>query len=219
MRGNTLCGRIGAEGDNVAASKVFEGLQAQDRLSELRLPEEVLTTAMCSGLAAIKDCTEHDPPFLKGLLLYCKLIRSLRDQLVSDGWLIEGSRNLSLTVRGDHALKIMVARGDKHAGSAVPGVTPSTKRERGKAVYEELRGQGIDTADMIAGLRDYADPGNEPGGVQVWVLLYHPECNKLKAELSLPYRMAKKDSQIRTWRQRILLPQQVAGATETADGR
>lgn len=188
--------------------RIHQAADAETRLRELGLSISIMQNAMRAGLKAFLECTDDDPSVVRGMLLFGKIVRSLREQLKADGWEKETTRNLELTVQADGRVKLMVTRGTSSSGD--PSGHPETKRERGQAVVDELRELRDGPMLPLPGLQEFLPQTRsqaEPFGER-WILLYHRNQNVLNAELSSPYSIDK-GTRISQWSERIILPRVV----------
>lgn len=128
-------------------------------------------------------------------------VRSLREQLVSEGWHQSDARNYSMVIHPSGTLAIAVAAGDSFTSN--PDRNPSTRTDKGPVTKDAIFQNQLTFADIS----DFPRPF-EPIAIQTWLLLHHlsAESNKVTAELSLPAGMAE-DGRVVAWRERIMLRQ------------
>ena len=185
------------------ATQVFSDVvPVAGRLHELEVSQDVLQEALMYGLRFGFECTGHDPPSLKGILVWGKISRALRDRLVPAGWKPNNMRNYATVIHPDDSYAIAVAAGDWHTG--MPNGTPTTRVEKGPATEEAVAANQLSFADIS---RDFPKaPSSVLGITQTWLLLHYvdEEAAEIRWELSLPDRMV--DGFVSAFRERILLP-------------
>jgi hypothetical protein len=193
---------------------VFDGDRVVDRLAALGLKAEFFEFALRGADAEARTYTLFDPPNMAGMARYARTVRLLREQLVPLGWSYDNPRNLARTVSPDRRVAIVTALGD--AATGVPGLSPSTRYEKGLATMEAVNRNFLQLAFPI----DLGDeqPVEEPVDALVtWVLLYTVTETEIRAELSLPDSMV--EGYIDTWLERIVLPPVTIPAAVAAPAR
>ena len=172
------------------------------RLRELGLSEELLLEAIRAGYEHAGEFTSHDPPSARGISVWRVVVRTLRDRLVPDGWLVENPHNYALTVHPSREWAIAVARGDY--ATAQTGDRLTTQSPKGpmtRRVVEQNRQLSFsDSAPDVWSVYS-------PTGVRTWILLYYwderaGEDAELNCELSLPLRMDDQ-GHVSEWEERI----------------
>jgi hypothetical protein len=172
------------------------------------LPELGLTVDVVAGALAAADresgsCTDLDPPILQGLLRWGRATRALREQLVPLGWSYDNPNNLARTIHPSGDFAVVVATGDDGTGLRGSGAGP--RHARGYATEQAIHANG-QLAFEFEALMQLASAGRAAGlgHLQTWLLLYHPEPEFFRAELSLPRGFER--GRITKWTERILLP-------------
>ena len=181
-----------------------------EKLSKLDLTQDILWEAVREGYALALNMTENDPPASKGISVWGKVTRRLRELLIPLGWIRRDQQRYSTTVHRSRKWAITVSAGDRRTG--LKGQTPATSAEKGTSMkyavganqshfsridptWTELRGQVSAT----------------------WVLLYYIDKNtdEVRAELSLPITVL--DGRITDWAQRYILtpPSDLSGVDRT----
>ncbi len=170
------------------------------RLHDLGLTPHVLRTAAESAIRSVVGYTDHDPRMAKGLQLWGKMHRGLRDQLKSLGWRAETADGFETTVDSRRKVAVAVARGDD--GTGHPGKNPSTRSKKGRMMRLAVtRNQpGFWTIKPSFGA-----PPTVPAE-HTWVLLFNPDKGEeqMRLELALPSGMTDK-GHVREWDERIIL--------------
>ena len=172
------------------------------RLRELGLSEELLLEAIRAGYEHAGEFTSHDPPSARGISVWRVVVRTLRDRLVPDGWLVENPHNYALTVHPSREWAIAVARGDEATAQTEDRITTrSPKGPMTRRMVEQNR--------QLSFLDSAPDVWNvySPTGVRTWILLYYwddrtDEEMELNCELSLPLRMDH-HGHVVEWEERI----------------
>ena len=182
--------RVYSDKDEVAA-----------RLKELEVGSSVLRTAALFGMEFLKGCTAHDPPSLKGMLVWGKITRSLRDQLVPAGWTKRNNRNYSTTVHPNDKYVIAVAAGDSNTGN--PNSNKTTRTEKGPATKDAVQHNYQMSFSSVSS--SFAQPEQETA-LRTWLLLHYADetTKQVKLELSLACGMDL-TGHVTQWSERIIL--------------
>ncbi len=182
-------------------AKVHIGPAAVDRLRELGLTGEILTGSVLYGLGFLADCTNNDPPSAKGILVWAKGTRRIRDLLVPLGWIAENNRNYSITVHPTDTHAIAVSTGDFNTGNPEGEPTTSKKGPETEAAVKRNAYQ-MAFADVN---KSFQAP-MPTSRTQTWLVLHHVNAStkKLHVELSLPCGMDV-TGQVTQWLERILV--------------
>jgi hypothetical protein len=180
--------------------EVRTGTEGADRLAELGLKPSILEAALLGAEAEARTYTALDPPNMSGMARWARTVRIVREHLLPLGWVYDNPRNLARTVSPDRRVAIIATLGDE--GTGLPGVTPSTRYEKGVATIDAVNRNFVQLGLPLE-FDDEEGPIVDDGGTATWVLLYHPGETEIRAELSLPDSIV--DGRIDTWLERILL--------------
>ena len=172
-------------------ARVYPGPASSNvRLRELGLSAELLLEAIHAGFEHAGEFTSHDPPSAMGISVWRMVVRTLRDRLAPEGWLVENPHNYALTVHPSRKWALAVARGDgSTAQSDGHLMNKSPKGPMTRRVVEQNR--QLSFRDSAPGVWD----AYTPTGMRTWILLYYwggeraDEETELYCELSLPLRM------------------------------
>lgn len=181
----------------------FEEANIQSALAELALSVEILQDALKFGFLALASCTANDPPFLPAFLMWGRVVRGLRENLIPNAWTKSDEKNYCTINDPTGRFAIAVSSGDENTGC--PDANPTTKCAKGPstvdAVYTNLGQLQIFPVGEV-----YPTPVIEDGKI-TWLLLFHIDHSKdeIRAELSLPASMGD-DGRINGWSDRIILP-------------
>ena len=177
------------------------GPEAGGRLTELGLTEDMLTESILYGLRFLADCTNNDPPSIKGMLVWAKGTRRLRELLVPLGWTVDNAQNYSITVHPTDMHAIAVTTGDFNTGN--PEGDPATNK-KGPATEAAVRRNAYQMS--FADVDSSFQKPKPVFGVQTWLLLHHRNAStkKLHVELSLPYGMDV-TGHVTQWLERIVI--------------
>ena len=184
-------------------------ISGPERLVELDLTVGVVATALGAADLVSAQCTELDPPILEGLLRWGRATRALREQLVPHGWTYDNPNNLARTIHPSRDFAVVLATGDE--GTGLPSTGAGPRHARGYATELAIHANGQLAFEFDSLLR-LATAGRSPGlgHLQTWFLLYYPEPEHFRAELSLPQGIDR--GRITRWTERILLPPLPRGA-------
>ncbi len=106
-------------------------LEVVSRLHDLGLAPHVLRTAAESAIRSVAGYTDHDPRMAKGLQLWGKMHRGLRDQLKPLGWQGETADGFETTVDSLREVAVAVARGNDGTGHPESGEEPLDQKQEG----------------------------------------------------------------------------------------
>lgn len=175
------------------------GDAVSDRLSELGLSVPLLRQALERGQYAADEVTANHPRNFEGIAKWAETNRALRDLLVPDGWTRSDVSNIPRTVAPDDTYCLFAVSGDK--GTGQPHMEPSTKRPRGSASAEAV----TDNCQLELFPDLFDDDQDSAHRRKTWLLLYHTEDERVRAELSLPIRVSQEGAILR-WAERLILP-------------
>ncbi|WP_432472347.1 hypothetical protein [Amphritea sp. HPY] len=168
-------------------------------LQSLGVSPLVLRNAVEQGAMAFKRSTKLHPITHAGVTAYGEAVRTLREQLIPEGWKPKTQYGLALTYNRDLNVSIIVTSGDKDTGRA--DGYPTTKNSKGGATTQVVHSNfdlfndhsdDVDTAELLSN--------------QTWVLLYFIDTSneEVRYELSLPTGMSG-NGKISSWSKRIIL--------------
>jgi hypothetical protein len=171
--------------------KVFE---VKNALADLGLNVDILETAVREGELARDSCTLNDPTCVPGIYAWGATVRSLREQLVTFGWVRNDDKNYPTVVNPGEEIAIAVATGDDATGRE--NRIPSTKYPKGSvtrsAVHQNQRSLFPDFVQQ-----------DKPKTI-TWIFLKNRVQDKVFVELSLP-SVITSDGTIIAWEKRIIL--------------
>jgi hypothetical protein len=173
------------------------GVTGAARLAQLGLSAADFESVLAGADAEARTWTPLAPPVSTGMVRWGKTNELLRVRLVPRGWTYDDLRNLPRTISPAGDLAIVAATGDGATGR--PDVTARNLYARG---VETVR--AIGRGDQLT--FDY--PGLEPPAADdltIWLLLYHPAGDEIRAELSRPHSISP-GGYVDSWAERILLP-------------
>lgn len=174
-------------------------------LARLGLAVAPLQVAVNRGYLAAISRTANDAPNAAGFYQWNETLRALREELAEFGFTRANTRGYSTARRSDKRMAIAVSSGDEATGLAL--ANPSTKQVKGPCTVAAVSSNAAQLElfpDAVLMPPPVADDEVES---LTWILLFHASGTELRAELSLPVTMDE-CGQIRTWRERIILPTQ-----------
>jgi hypothetical protein len=171
-------------------------------LTALGLDTKILHEAVKRGQAARNSATPHDPPNAGGLFAYVHTVRTLRDQLIPQGWASCSTDNFALTVNPHTSIAIAVAGGDEDTGRSEG--FPRTRNAKGRRTALAIASNQGDLFNDAEPVNITHDEGADFVG-QTWLLLYYADHREVRAELSLPTAMDDR-GRVSGWRIRNILP-------------
>jgi|WetSurMetagenome_2_1015567.scaffolds.fasta_scaffold251921_1 hypothetical protein len=176
-----------------------EVVDVQARLSELGLTEKILHKAITQGLLARSETTLNHPPLHAGFVTWSNTVRSLREELIPQGWDRNNESNYSRVFNRLHTMAIAVATGDENTGTQA---TPMTKSPKGAATSQAVETNAAQFSFDGAGF-DKIDFTNEDGSdVKTWLLMFCIAQNEVRCELSLPIAC---NGKVDGWKERLIL--------------
>jgi hypothetical protein len=167
------------------------------RLAELGLAAADFDVVLSGADAEARTWTALAPPVIAGMARWGKTNELLRARLVPRGWTYDDPRNMPRTISPARDVALVAATGDGATGR--PGAAARNLYARG---VETVR--AIGRGDQLA--FDY--PGLEPPApdeLDIWLLLYNPAGDEIRAELSRPHSISPA-GYVDSWAERILLP-------------
>lgn len=176
-------------------------IEVRMKLKEIGLQREVVVRAAQSGFVERSNANKFDPRTAGGWDAWRHPTRSLREQLYQSGGRLEDPRGLPLVVLDEYRTIFTVSSGDHQTGSMF-GAEPKTKNEKG-SVLKAVIGKDFSQPDLFSNpleVERFIQTGDYP----IWILLLHITDNNIQAEVSRP-RSLNKNSQIDSWRERIIL--------------
>ena len=182
---------------------VYEPHDVEAELVRLGLTQQVLLDALNDGDEARTMTTATDPPMFPGITFWAVTVRSLRSNLISEGWEKNDAGNYSVIVSPDEKHQIAVSSGTVATG--VRTGNPKTKNPKGPATSGAVR-MNRAQCDLFAHskgpLRLYAPV---PTGKMTWILLFCDAGKEIRSELSLPL-VVDDELKASEWETRIILP-------------
>jgi hypothetical protein len=172
-------------------------------LARLDLVVSPLMLAVKQGHLAAISRTANDAPNAAGFYQWNETLRTLREELAISKWVRSDIRGYSTALRADRRMAIAVSSGDE--GTGIANANPSTKQVKGPCTVAAVNSNAAQL-ELFPALVLMPTPQRDTDCL-TWILLFHGSRKELRAELSLPVSMDE-TGQIRTWRERIILPTQ-----------
>ncbi len=179
--------------------------EAEAVLARLGLAAAPLQIAVSRGYLAAISRTANDAPNAAGFYQWNETLRALREELAAFEFTRSNVRGYATARRADKRMAIAVSSGDEATG--ITQANPSTKQVKGPCTVAAVSSNAAQLElfpDAVLMPPPAADDEIE---CLTWILLFHASGTELRAELSLPVIMDD-GGQIRTWRERIILPAQ-----------
>ena len=172
-------------------------VETASRLKTLGLTIDVLRRAVRFGLGYAIECTENDPPAVKGIIAWGKINRALRELLIPQGWEPDNGQNYARTIHPDGKWGIAVAAGNYNTGN--PDRMPATSVEKGPMTKQIVAVNQLSFSEIALGWDHLSSE------VRTWILLHYriDSPDAVRAELSLPQGLDK-NGRITVWRERII---------------
>jgi hypothetical protein len=142
-------------------------------LAALGLNQKDLSDAVNAGELARRGCTANDPPTAPGYSAWSRVVRTLRELNLANGW-TKSDAGLSTIISPTGEVAIAVAAGDAFTGTEK---TPSTKYPKGSATQEAVEANQLDL---------FPSAKKQRKGARTWILLVHATATEVRSELSLP---------------------------------
>ncbi|HZR32722.1 MAG TPA: hypothetical protein VFA76_12820 [Terriglobales bacterium] len=188
----------------LANPKIYwEPHDVHNQLAHLGLEEDWLLNAARVGQLQRANCTPHHPPSFPALSAWAETIKTARDILVPEGWLIDNPRGLPIVYHHNRKIAITVATGDDATGNRE--FDPCTKCPKGPQMKSNISNNQLKLFPneelAIAAYEQTAKTG-----IVTWLLLIHSDEVKreLRCELSLPIGM-NQEGRVDGWAKRIIL--------------
>lgn len=179
-----------------AVAEVYEGFDAMGRLDSLSLTSRVLQeAALWAYQYHASQVTDNEPVNSRGLTMYFKATRALRERLSDQGWTKDDPYGQARTVHPDKDIAIICAGGNENTGLC--DFNPTTTSPKGTMAAAAVPGQRtlFDVAAYVAPMP----------GPQLWYLLMHASKTELRLELSRPL-VIRKGGVISEWAERVIIP-------------
>jgi hypothetical protein len=181
---------------------VHENAAAANRLAELALTAADLISALIGADREARRWTPLAPQMMAGLARWGKTNELLRARLVERGWWHDNPKGLPRTISPARDFAILATTGDAVTG--YPAGSPSTKYAKGiqtvRAIGSNIQ-LTLDFPDLAAGEARWGD-GED---LATWLLLYHVNPDRIRAELSLANGIDRR-GHVSEWIERIILP-------------
>ena len=178
----------------------LESFDVAERLYKLELHQDILWEAIREGHSLAQNMTENDPPASRGIAVWGKVMRRMREILIPMGWVRSDQQRYSTTVHRSGIWSVAVSAGDWRTG--LPDYTPATSAEKGSSMKDAIKTNQTEFSQIDPAWAEISRKGRVSA---TWVLLYF--INKItgdvRAELSLPIELS--DGHITGWAKRIIL--------------
>lgn len=175
------------------------------RLAEIGVTSEILVKAVEASQAARAACTENDAPNFPGIAAWNAAVRSMREDLVLEGWRRFNDVGQPLIVRPDNTLALTCTSADENTGREGE-FDPKTNSSKGPRILEKVELNGWLFADMAADAAAKVEAINKQR-MNTWMLLLHYDRvrGQVRSELSRPVA-ADPEGYVIGWSERIILP-------------
>jgi hypothetical protein len=176
-------------------------IDVPNRLKQFGLKEAILRLGVEQGQAEWANCTLNDPLMFRGLVLWARTLRSIRESMMPEDWTRLEDGGQSFVVNKSGTFAITAATGDRYTG--VKGETPSTKSSKGPKTQLAIAQNAL--AWTLYGDIRTAEKQKADSRI-TWILLFYrdTETSEIRCELSLPARM-NNEGQVDEWKERIIL--------------
>lgn len=182
--------------DPVVHDPAVPDAAAAGRLAALGLTAADFEFVLAGAEAEARTWTALAPPVIAGMARWGKTNELLRVRLLPRGWTHDDPRNMPRTISPAGDFAIVAATGDGATG-------------RPDATARNLYARGIETVRAIGSRSQLAfDFGldlGRAGDLAIWLLLYHPAGDEIRAELSRPEDITPA-GYVTGWAERIMLP-------------
>lgn len=190
-------------------TKVFDGVDAEERLWDLELDLSDLVEVVLAGEQARAEATENDPVNAAAWDAYRFRVRSFRERHIPRGWIVDHAGGLERTWSANRKHVVITRAGDEGVG--IRGTCPQPKTKPGTEVM------GIVNGSTLLLDPDWMNVGLEEGDdFATWMLLVFRAGDVVRSELSSPTGLTRDG--VLGWFERILLPEIVLpDPTETTE--
>ena len=174
-----------------------------EKLSKLGSTQDILWAAVREGHTLALNMTENDPPASRGIAVWGKVTRRLREKLGPLGWVRSDQQRYSTTVHRKGNWGIAVSAGNWCTG--LEDQTPATSAEKGTSMKSAVGANQAHFSHIDPAWDTFIVETNSGQVNATWVLLYYidKDTYEVRAELSLP--IAVSDGHITQWSQRYIL--------------
>jgi hypothetical protein len=174
------------------------------RLDQLGLQEEWLQNAVQVGQLQRLNCTLHHPPSFPALSAWAETIKTLRDILVPEGFLVDNPRGLPIVFHQKRRISITVATGDEATGREE--FDPCTKSPKGPQTRSNISNNQLKLFPNEELAHAAYEQTIAKTGYITWLLLIHSDtqAREVRCELSLPIGM-NEEGRVDGWEERIIL--------------
>lgn len=182
--------------------RVITGMSAEVRLEQLGLDAVMLHRVAQRARAEAATCTAFDALGAAGSLLWTRMLRFVREELCTMGWIVQRPRGSELTISTEWGVKLLVISGDKWTGSHVGN--PQPKHPKGPTFYQAVE----DNQSPLDFGPEFADPTDDLPAealdlLTTWMVVYHlTRSGDFKLEVSMP--ADTEDGQV-IWGERIII--------------
>lgn len=176
--------------------------QVPDTLESLGLDASIFTLTIRQGEAARRACTKHDPRNARGQRAYMQMVRTLRDQLVKQGWKAVCLGGMELVVNEETGVAIVPCRGDAQVGRL--NGFPQVVESRGPVIISSVESNFEQM--VLSSMDTFVKPTKQatPMPYKIWFLLHHRTRTEIRSELSFPGPLSE-DGYVNVWLSRITL--------------
>ncbi len=178
------------------------------RLHDLGLTSEVLRRAIRAGELERVSCTDLDPKSFPGTAAWAFTVRSIREQLLPQGWRYQNKKNLPLVIEPVRRIALVVTSGSAATGDST--LEPTTKYPKGPVVAGQVQ---VNRRQFLLFGESQFSPLPLQSELITWLLLirveYRPQNEDIGehvafCELSLPSEINEKGF-VTVWAERIIL--------------
>jgi hypothetical protein len=187
-------------------TRIYEGVEAENRLIGLGLTRAVLEDVVKQGEYARAEATEHDPLPAGGMDAYRYRVRAFRDAHCPTGWTIVRERGLEFTVSPCGKYAVITRGGDAGVGHA--DAHPQPAGRVGDTTCDAIDDNSTLLLDANWMNSPTRDADGDTDAWQTWMLLVYRDGDSVWSELSLAtgVRETPTGTRVLGWAERILLP-------------
>lgn len=187
--------------------------QSPRDLPKLGLTAEIVHRALFAAVTDAQLCTKADAPTASGFILWTRVNRYLREELVPMDWTIRQKDLILRTVHPSGAFAITAISASGGVGQ-IDARNVRAKNPKGAAVKRVVDKNG--TAPFVFGDPRVDDVSLEDEEIPTWFLLYKWQEGVIHTELSYPIDMS--GSFVDKWNPRLLIESlEVAGFSDDID--
>ena len=183
---------------------IWEAMEVDIRLQQFGLSEDILHNAIQAGAyARVTNKTANYPKCYAGLSDWAVTVKTLRDELLKQGWSRDQRNKLEGIISPDRRVVIVVESGDDRTGDRNADPGPSTKYQKGEGIEEVVERNYF---------FEFGDPNEKRMNQRIrsgegfrftWFLLRASVGDEIRTELSRPLSIS--NGYVTEWSERIIL--------------